>query len=727
MRTARVDPTMRWWLVPLVFVGCHHAPPTAPVVQLPAPVVTAAPIIADDGTRAVAQIGHRAEIWALAWSPRGDRIATGSFDHTIRIWTDEGAMLGILRGHREALTDLAFNPRGDVLASAARDGTVRLWDLRHAGKHIKLAKAGDHVAFDATGEQVVSVGYDQQARVWNVATGALERTLLAPRGRQLRSVAWSPDGKRIVASALDGQLFVWDAATGNVVNESSGRFGRLRFSPDGATLVGASPHGLTAFDVATMTGRELTSPGVEPSDLCFADGGKTIVSNGSENLLHAWDLATGTHKKTFAQRGYIEAVACAPKDGRFVAGGKEPVGNHVELPRTRIYDLGSGHERARLEGSAQPVAQAAWDDKGDKLLTAGAEVALWDAHTGALSHVISAERESLEWNPGRRLSATLHARSVRILDENGDIAGVVPITDDESQTTWSPDGATLAIWAREGGVMLWDATKHTTRHLKLATVARPYVWKVDFTPSSGEVGVATHDRVDTYAIDTGQLVKTYTPGAHAASYSNIDGFALGPHGEMVATLNGGHTLLFDASGAVTGELRDRSWFAVPAFSHDGLTVAYAASHDIALTGALTARLHGHDDVIRDIEWSPSGRELASSSDDQSIRVWKPGKPDAIRDFETYDGRVWSVAWHPRGKALVGVGNESMIHRLADGRTLHIIVAPGATSAAWFTEDGAYAGDEKALAHVVLRQGDDVVDTKLGVAKWKRAPELLSDL
>jgi WD40 repeat protein len=283
------------------------------------------------------------------------------------------------------------------------------------------------------------------------------------------------------------------------------------------------------------------------------------------------------------------------------------------------------------------------------------------------------------------------------------------------------------VWSRDRGVVLWDAVKHTSRRVSLVPLNRSTIWSVAFTPSSREIGVATHDRVDTYAVDTGQPSKTYKLGARAASYANIDGMAFGPHDELVTTLNGGHPLLFDAAGAITGELRDRSWFAIPSFSHDGLTVAYAANHDIALTGALTTRLHGHDDVIRDIEWSPNGRELATSSDDQSIRVWKPGKSEPIRDFETYDGRVWTVAWHPRGKALVGVGNESMIHRLADGRTLHIVVAPGATAAAWFTEDGAYAGDEKALAHVVLRQGDDLVDTKLGIAKWKRAPELMSDL
>src|SRR6202142_4281540 len=100
----------------LLVVQCNHAPaPRTASAELPSPTTTSATTDAVSGeVHAVAQIGHRGEMWALAWSPRGDLLATGSLDHSIRIWDDHGEVLGILRGHREAITDLSWSPRGDV-------------------------------------------------------------------------------------------------------------------------------------------------------------------------------------------------------------------------------------------------------------------------------------------------------------------------------------------------------------------------------------------------------------------------------------------------------------------------------------------------------------------------------------------------------------------------------------------------------------------------------------
>ena len=160
---------VRLVFVALSIAACGGAAPTPHAITL-ATATPPSPIAPEPGVHAVAQTGHRGEIWAVAWSPKGDLVATGSFDHTIRVWNDRGVLLAVLRGHREALKALAFSPRGDVLASTARDGTLRLWDLHHAGKHVKIDKAGDHLAFDPTGDRIVTVGFDLHARIWNVAT-----------------------------------------------------------------------------------------------------------------------------------------------------------------------------------------------------------------------------------------------------------------------------------------------------------------------------------------------------------------------------------------------------------------------------------------------------------------------------------------------------------------------------------------------------------------------------
>ncbi len=65
---------------------------------------------------------------AVAFSKDGGTLATGSYDHTVRLWrAADGVPLKILYGHGDYVTDLAFSPSGELLASGSHDGTVILW------------------------------------------------------------------------------------------------------------------------------------------------------------------------------------------------------------------------------------------------------------------------------------------------------------------------------------------------------------------------------------------------------------------------------------------------------------------------------------------------------------------------------------------------------------------------------------------------------------------------
>jgi WD40 repeat protein len=69
----------------------------------------------------------------VAFAPDGHTLATGSDDHTVRLWnvTDPAhpTSLGPLTGHPSVVKDVTFSPDGHTLVSGSTDGTVRLWNL----------------------------------------------------------------------------------------------------------------------------------------------------------------------------------------------------------------------------------------------------------------------------------------------------------------------------------------------------------------------------------------------------------------------------------------------------------------------------------------------------------------------------------------------------------------------------------------------------------------------
>jgi WD40 repeat protein len=166
---------------------------------------------------------HRWEIRGVVFSGDGAHLASASTDGTVKLWDAkrlDKKSLGEKKGPRLTLRarvpgpslNVAFSPDGQRLATGGEENTVKIWDVR-TGRELRPLRGhtGDvyTVAFSPDGQSVASAGEDSSVKVWDSHSGNLVRSFRGHTGL-VSSVAFSPDGRLLVSGSRDHTVKVWD-------------------------------------------------------------------------------------------------------------------------------------------------------------------------------------------------------------------------------------------------------------------------------------------------------------------------------------------------------------------------------------------------------------------------------------------------------------------------------------------------------------------------------------
>lgn len=198
--------------------------------------------------------GHVNEVWAIAFVPNSNLVATGSLDKTIRLWDLSRPQPSenhvVLKGHAGGVMALAVSPDGRLLASGGADRTVQLWDLRDPKKSATLGSHDGEVTslrFSSDARLLASGGDDRTARVWNVAEPQRQPLVLRGHDQTVKAVAFSPDGRTLVTGSYDGTTRLWDLQRPEVApliwNSANGEVVSVAFSPDGTRVASGYVNG----------------------------------------------------------------------------------------------------------------------------------------------------------------------------------------------------------------------------------------------------------------------------------------------------------------------------------------------------------------------------------------------------------------------------------------------------------------------------------------------------
>ena len=254
----------------------------------------------DLGTRrAVIRYSPHGAVASAAVSPDGKLIATGSWDHSAKIWdiSTGHAIHKLDGGHAGYINSVEFSPDGKQLLTASDDGTARLWDVQ-SGKPTGPVFKG-HTArilsasFSPDGTQVLTVSGDKTARLWETATGNQIGQPFTGHKWAVLCGQFSADGKRIITGSQDKTAIVWDAATGKQLISLEGHTASVTsaaFSPDGTRVVtGSQDNSAKLWDA--ITGKEILSlPGhtQEVTSVSFSPDGRNVLTSSRDGTAIIW-------------------------------------------------------------------------------------------------------------------------------------------------------------------------------------------------------------------------------------------------------------------------------------------------------------------------------------------------------------------------------------------------------------------------------------------------------
>ena len=381
-------------------------------------------------------------IYAVAYSPRNNMLATGSRDGLIEVWNPGGKLTRFcdLPGHNGRIWCVTWSPDGRLLATGSADGTIKVWNVPQSARPYKLY----------------------------------------PRlSAQICSITVSPDNQSILTGTIDGRLHEWDRRTRQareILNDRRKGFTGASYLGDQHAAVATSPQGgLRRFDLESGVAQTQTeNDPILPCSMAVSGDDRLLAVGCEHGVAYLFNPRNGALRHRLTARTLDVNCVALTRDGRTLATAG--VGAEIEL-----WDAQTGKRKHVLPGHDGHVLSLAFSPDGTTLISGGSDHAIrcWQESSGGLTATLigqSGPIRALAISPdGRTLaSGSDNPASIRLWDlhTNAPLNSMHSVPNSVHALAFTPDGKNLIAGCGDTGGQLVEWTSAGSSKMPATDVLR---------------------------------------------------------------------------------------------------------------------------------------------------------------------------------------------------------------------------------------------------------------